>query len=44
MLVKTLEGNWSLSGEPSLQNALQLAMNSLKYVRVLGVALVAFAS
>ena len=32
VLMKSLEvsGNWTLSGEPSIQNALQMAMNSLK--------------
>ena len=30
MLSKTLCGNWSVSGELSLQNALSLAMNGLK--------------
>jgi transcription initiation factor TFIIH subunit 2 len=34
VLMKSLEvsGNWTLSGEPSIQNALQMAMNSLKHV------------
>ena len=31
MLTKALSGNWSASGELSLQNALSLAMNGLKY-------------
>jgi transcription initiation factor TFIIH subunit 2 len=32
VLSKTLCGNWSVSGELSLQNALSLAMNSLKHI------------
>ena len=30
IVMKTIDGNWSLSGEPSMQNALQLAMSGLK--------------